>query len=88
MAGSGRNRQFTVRQFSEVNCGKFLQQFSNGRLLNSEIKSDFIAFHQHLKESIEFARRGWLAYARQQRVNPCTGTSHARTERNVLVQDE
>jgi hypothetical protein len=32
-------------------------QFS-GSLLNLEIKLDSIAFHQHLNESIKFARRG------------------------------
>jgi hypothetical protein len=61
---------------------------NSGSLLNLEIKVDSIAFHQHLNESIKFARRGWLANARQQRVSQCTGTSHARTERNVLVQQE
>jgi hypothetical protein len=29
---------------------------------------------------------GWFANARQQRVSQCAGTSHARTERNVFVQ--
>jgi hypothetical protein len=30
----------------------------SGSLLNLEIKVDSIAFHQHLNESIKFARRG------------------------------
>jgi hypothetical protein len=34
------------------------QMRPSGILLNLEIKVDSIAFHQHLNESIKFARRG------------------------------